>query len=177
MSDNSRYNCAATEETATSARDAEVLCARIAELEQALSDANHKLEEGRKSTLETARRPFGYVVELRTDKPWPGIRWRRSRIIVSRDEAEHCASEWRKQAEGASFLDGSETFIIPLFAGFPPDTAFVVSEVGRLITEDENLDPTILASLCAAIIQACDNYRKPAQAPSRRSIRVALRRE
>lgn len=182
MPDNSRHECAARDDTAISSvhlDHVEALRARIADLEQELSDANRKLHEGRKSAAETARRPFGYVVELRRDEPWPGIRWRRSRIIASRDEAEQCASEWRKQVEGASFLEGSEAFIIPLFAGFPADTAFVASETGRLIAEAEDrseLDLALLSRLPEAIATACENYRKPAKAPSRRSIRIALRR-
>lgn len=158
--------------------DVEALRERIAELELQLADANRKLDDTRKTAAETARRPFGYVVELRRDQPWPGIRWRRSRIIASRDEAETCASEWRKQIEGASFLEGSHTHIIPLFAGFPADTAFVANEVADLMRNvgvSASID-VLLSRLPEAVTQACENYRKPAKAPSRRSIRRALRR-
>ena len=153
---------------------------RVADLEKQLAVANSKLEDRRKTAAETARRPFGYVVELRRDQPWPSIRWRRSRIIASKDEAEHCAAEWRKQVEGASFLEGSDTYIIPLFAGFPADTAFVASEAVDLL-RDGAAEPSAsievwLARLPEVITQACANYRKPAQVPSRRSTRLALRR-
>lgn len=156
----------------------EALRDRIAELELQLADSNRKLEDNRKTAAETARRPFGYVVELRRDKPWPGIRWRRSRIIPSRDEAETCASEWRKQVQGASFLDGSDTHIIPLFAGFPADTAFVANEVADLMRNVGVPASTdvLLSRLPEAVTQACENYRKTAKVPSRRSIRRALRR-
>lgn len=181
MPENNRQDASMQETVATAMvhPDIEALSTRIAELERALADANRKLDDNRKSAAKTARRPFGYVVELRTDKPWPGIRWRRSRLIASRAEAEHCASEWRKQVDGASFLEGAETFIIPLFAGFPADTAFVVSETERLILDAENQSEDYrgsLARLSEAITTACETYRQPAKAPSRRSIRIALRR-
>ncbi|MCV9964759.1 hypothetical protein OIU34_22980 [Pararhizobium sp. BT-229] len=160
--------------------DVEALRDRVADLEQQLAAANRKVEETRKTAEQTARRPFGYVVELRRDQPWPGIRWRRSRIISSQDEAETCASEWRKQVEGASFLEGSDAYIIPLFAGFPADTAFVANEVVDLLRDAAAETPAsmevLLSRLPEAVTQACENYRKPAKVPSRRSIRLALRR-
>ncbi|MCZ7860899.1 hypothetical protein O9X98_05735 [Agrobacterium salinitolerans] len=154
---------------------------RVADLERQLAAANSMIEDRRKTAAATARRPFGYVVELRRDQPWPGIRWRRSKVIPSKDDAEHCASEWRKQIEGVSFLEGSDTYIIPLFEGFPADITFIVGEAADLlregVTEASASMQALLERMPVAITQACENYRKPAKAPSRRSIRVALRRE
>lgn len=162
--------------------DAELaaLRTRVAALETELAAANKKLEEDRQAAAATARRPFGYVVELRRDQPWPGIRWRRSRVISSRDEAEYCASEWRKQVSGAEFLSGSETEIIPLYAGFPADVAFVANEIATHLKKaakcsTATVEP-LLPFLKEAISAACEAYRKPPQVASRRSIRLTLPR-
>jgi hypothetical protein len=158
----------------------EALRTRVATLETELSAANKKLEDDRTTAAATARRPFGYVVELRRDQPWPGIRWRRSRVISSRDEAEYCASEWHEQVAGAEFLAGSITEIIPLYAGFPADVAFVANEVGTQLKKaakctTATVEP-LLPHLKEAVSAACEAYRKPTQVASRRSIRLTLRR-
>jgi hypothetical protein len=162
------------------AGDYDALWARIGDLEKQLADANVQMHKVRKTEAQTAKQPFGYVVELRRDQPWPGIRWRRSRIIVSKEEAEQCAGEWRKDVEGSSFFKGSHTNIIPLFAGFASDIAFVARETAELLRAGES-EPSLstevlLSRLPEAIAQACETYRKPAEAPSRLSIRRASRR-
>ncbi|MCS4089091.1 hypothetical protein [Rhizobium sp. BK176] len=165
--------------TATDA-ELEALRTRVAALETELAAANKKIEEDRQASAATARRPFGYVVELRRDQPWPGIRWRRSRVIASRDEAEWCASEWLKQVEGWKFMSGSTTEIIPVYAGFPADIVFVANDVGTQLKKTARCSASILEPLLPhlkeAVSASCDAYRTPPKVASRRSIRLALRR-
>jgi hypothetical protein len=167
-------------QVASTEAEIDALRKRVAALETELASANKKLEQDRQAAAATARRPFGYIVELRRDQPWPGIRWRRSRVIASRVEAERCASEWRKQVEGAEFLAGSIPEIIPVYAGFPADIAFVANAVGTHLKKEAKCSTAtverLLPHLKGAVSAACEAYRTPPEVASRRSTRLTFRR-